>query len=156
VPSAVCVGDLIVVSRPQHRPLYALKAGGNGRRGDDCIAWQHAETTPDVITPLPYQGRLYSMNDKKRVMVCHDPKTGKVLWQGKLEFGNVVRASPTGADGKVYIINRSGEVVVLEAGPTFKVLSRIKMGEQPVHATIAVANKSLYIRTARALYCIRK
>jgi outer membrane protein assembly factor BamB len=96
------------------------------------------------------------MDDKKRIMVCHDPRTGRVIWKEKLGLGNVVRASPTGADGKVYLINRSGDAVVLQAGDTFKVLSRVRMGEQPVHSTIAVANKSLYIRTAKNLYCIRK
>jgi len=156
VPSAVCYDGLILVSRPKHRPLFALEAGGSGRLDDDAIAWQYADATPDVITPLFYQGRLYSMNDKDRIMVCHDPKTGKVIWKEKLGLGNVVRASPTGADGKVYIINRSGDAVVLEAGDTFKVLARIRMGEQPVHSTIAVAYKSLYIRTAENLYCIRK
>ena len=156
VPSAVPGDGLIYVVRPQHRPLYALRPGGKGRLDDSCIAWRYSEATPDVITPLLYRGRLYSMNDKRRIMVCHDAKTGRVLWKEKLGLGNVVRASPTGADGKVYIINRSGDVVVLEAGDTFKVLSRIRMGEPPVQSTISIAHGKLFIRTARNLYCISK
>jgi len=156
VPSAVPGDGLIYVVRPQHRPLYALKVGGKGRLDDAYIAWRYSEATPDVITPLLYRGRLYSMNDKTRVMVCHDAGTGRVLWKEKLGLGNVVRASPTGADGKVYLINRSGDVVVLEAGDRFKVLSRIRMGEPPVHSTISIAHGKLFIRTARNLYCISK
>ncbi len=156
VPSAVPGDGLIYVVRPQHRPLYALKAGGKGRLDDSYIAWRYSEATPDVVTPLLYRGRLYSMNDKLRVMVCHDARTGRVVWKAKLGLGNVVRASPTGADSKVYVINRSGDVVVLEAGDTFKVLSRIRMGEPPVHSTISIAHGKLFIRTARNLYCISK
>jgi len=154
VPSAVCDDGLIYFARPQHRALYALKAGGKGRIGDDHLAWSYTQACPDVICPLVYKGRLYSMNDKTRDMVCHDLKTGKVVWRERLGFGNVVRASPTGADGKIYLINRSGDAVVLEAGDQFKVLSRIEMGEAPVHSTIAAAHGKLFIRTAKNLYCI--
>jgi len=133
-----------------------LKAGGKGRLDDSCIAWRYSEATPDVITPLLYRRRLYSINEKLRLMVCHDAATGRVVWKAKLGLGNVVRASPTGADGKVYVINRSGDVVVLEAADTFKVLSRIRMGEPPVHSTISIAHGKLFIRTARNLYCIAK
>ena len=155
VPSAVCHEGMIYFARPQHRALYGLKAGGKGRIKDDYLAWQYTEAAPDVICPLVYKGRLYSMNDKTRDMVCHDLKTGKAVWREKLGFGNVVRASPTGADGKIYIINRSGDALVLEAGDQFKVLSRIKMGEGPVHSTIAAAGGGLFIRTAKNLYCIK-
>lgn len=156
VPSACCGDGLIYVVRPQHRPIYALKAGGKGTLTDDAIAWKFADATPDVIMPLLYKGRLYSMDDKKRVMVCHDPKTGKVIWQAKMGMGNVVRASPTGADGKIYVINRSGEAMVLEAGDEFKVLSRTKIDEGPIHSTITAAQGKLFIRTARNLYCLGK
>jgi outer membrane protein assembly factor BamB len=154
VPSTVCHEGLIYFARPQHRALYALKAGGKGKLGDDLLAWQYTEATPDVITSLVYKGRLYSMNDKTRDMVCHDLKTGKVIWREKLGLGDVVRASPTGADGKVYLINQAGDVVVLEAGDQFKVVSRIRMAEAPVKSSIAAANGKLFIRTAKNLYCI--
>ena len=156
VPSATCHEGLIYLARPQHRGFYALKAGGKGRIGDDCLAWQYTAAAPDVICPLIYQGRLYSMDDKTREMVCHDPATGKLIWKEKLDLGNVVRASPTGADGKIYIINRAGDALVLEAGDQFKLLAKIKMGEMPVHSTIAAACGKLFIRTALNLYCIGK
>ncbi|HWI58449.1 MAG TPA: hypothetical protein VNZ22_14590, partial [Bacillota bacterium] len=66
------------------------------------------------------------------------------------------RASPTGADGKIYCLSEAGTAVVLEAGDQFKILSTIRMGESPVHASIAAAHGRLFLRTAQHLYCIGK
>ena len=82
-----------------------------------------------------------------------DPKTGEVYWQGKLGVGKL-QASPTGADGKIYCISMDGEVVIVSAGDTFEVLSRIDMGEGDCRSTISAAHGQLFIRTPERLYCI--
>ena len=66
------------------------------------------------------------------------------------------RSSPTGADGKIYVMSERGEVVVLAAGDAFRVLARIEMGSQRARSSIAVAGGRLYIRTDDALFCIGK
>jgi len=154
VNSAVPGDGLVYAVRPKHRSVFAIKGGGKGELGDDGLAWRLDQVVPDVITPLLYQGRLYVANDANRVMACLDAKTGKKLWEGKLEMNGVLRASPTAADGKVYVISQNGEVAVLAAGDEFKVVSRIQMGEGPCLSSIAAANGRLFIRTAKGLYCI--
>jgi outer membrane protein assembly factor BamB len=88
------------------------------------------------------------------MMTCLDPKTGEKHWQGNLGVREIFRASPTGADGKIYCISENGTAVVLGAGDQFKILSTIPMGEGPVRSTIAAAQGQLFIRTARNLHCI--
>lgn len=158
VVTSIVPGDgLVYATRPKHRPLFAIKAGGSGELKADAVAWRFDGPTPDASTPLLYQGRLYVQDgNQKKAIACLDPKTGEVKWQGRLGGKQVYRASPTGADGKIYCMNKAGDVVVLAAGDAFKVLSRIRMGGGPARSTIAVANGCLFIRTAKALTCIRK
>jgi hypothetical protein len=65
--------------------------------------------------------------------------------------------SPTGADGKIYVISVRGEVTVFDAD-SGKVLSKALMaeGEGDIRASIAVAGSNLFIRTESKLFCIGK
>ena len=156
VTSPVVCEDLIVAVRPKHRPIFALKGGGTGELGEDAVAWSNGKNTPDATTPLFYRGRLYTLDGDMRTMTCFEPRTGKVVWRESIGGKAVYRASPTGANGRIYCINKGGEVVVLTAGDTFKVLSRTQMPERPCFSTIVAAQGALFIRTAENLYCIRK
>ncbi len=57
------------------------------------------------------------------------------------------------ADGKLYTMSGEGIACVLEAGPTYKVLSTNDMGERCM-ATPAISNGQIYIRSDSALYSI--
>lgn len=95
------------------------------------------------------------LEDDAKVMTCLEPKTGEKKWQLDLGGGEVLRASPLGADGKIYCINESGMAFVLEAGDEPKMLHRVKMGDGPFcRSSIVAAGGRLYIRTADRLYCI--
>ena len=88
------------------------------------------------------------------MLTCLEPQTGTKKWQGNLGVHEIFRASPTGADDKIYCLSESGTAVVLGAGSEFKILATIPMGESPVRSSIAVAQGHLFIRTAQNLYCI--
>ena len=85
-----------------------------------------------------------------------DPATGREAGRCQIAAGGAWRASPTGADGKIYVMNDEGEAVVVSAGPNGKILSRANYADGPACATIAAANQCLYIRTASKLTCIGK
>ena len=59
------------------------------------------------------------------------------------------------ADGKVYVGDEDGDVVVLAATKEAKVLSEVNMGA-PVYSTAIVANGTLYIGTQTHLFAIAK
>ena len=125
---------------------------GDGRR----ISPGSSRSIPsDCVTPLVYQHRLFVLDGDHQVMTCLEPQTGAKKWQGNLGVQEIFRASPTGADGKIYCLSESGTVVVLDAGDEFKILATIRMGEAPVRSSIAVAHGELFIRTAKNLYCVR-
>lgn len=155
IPSPVVAGELVFVPGPKHSRGFAVRPDGTGALGEDQIAWTIDREIPDASTPLYYRERLYVLEDDAKVMTCLEPKTGEKKWQLDLGGGEVLRASPLGADGKIYCINESGMAFVLEAGDEPKMLHRVKMGDGPFcRSSIVAAGGRLYIRTADRLYCI--
>ena len=119
------------------------------------MAWKIEKLSGDVVTPLLWNGRLYLLHDNRKMLTCVDAKTGEQKWQGRLKARAVFRASPTGADGRIYCISKAGDVVVLAAGDELKVLAEISMGGRDTKSSIAAAGGRLFIRTAASLTCIK-
>ena len=159
VPSPVAGGGVALACGPKGSPVYAIKLGGKGLLGDSAIAWksQDRQVSSDVSTPLFYKGHFYVLNSDKKTMACVEPSTGKVLWNGSLESRAKIEASPTGADGKIYVMNFRGDVFVLGTGDAFEVLATAAMGDEGdnnIRSSIAVSQGELFIRTVSKLYCI--
>jgi outer membrane protein assembly factor BamB len=117
------------------------------------IAWSSKEGHTDWSTPLLYRGRLFVLDGAKKTVGCFDPSTGARKWSGSLGVSEPVWSSPTGADGKLYLVSERGTVFVLAAGDEFKILSKTELNEEPVRASVAVARGQVFVRTARNLYC---
>jgi outer membrane protein assembly factor BamB len=156
VPSPLVGAGLVFVCMPQHGTFLAYRPCGSS-----APAWSSREFTTDCPTPLFYQDNLFVLNGDKQTMFCVEPASGKVKWQQALGVREAFRASPTGADGKLYCLSAAGTAVVLSAADG-KILSTAAMGEADksdhglIHATIAAAGGCLYVRTAGHLYCIGK
>jgi len=160
IPSVVTGAGMVFGVQPRGgNDLFAIKSGGRGLLSQDHIAWTFGRVTPDVPTPLFYRGNLYVLDGTRhgKVVTCLDPKTGKTRWQGKIGGGGPWRASLTAADGKLYCINEDSEAIVLSAGDEeFKILHRFDMKDEPVQASIAIADGRLFVRTASKLTCVGK
>lgn len=159
VPSPVAGGGVVLACAPKGSPAYAIKAGGNGLLNDSAIAWksdQKREISSDVPTPLFFENDFFILSDVRKNLSRVDPATGNVKWTVELPGRRKFEASPTGADGKIYLLNFSGEVVVVEAAKG-AILSTIAMGEEGddmTRSTIAVAHGQLFIRTNHKLWCV--
>ncbi|MFK5922309.1 MAG: PQQ-binding-like beta-propeller repeat protein [Verrucomicrobiota bacterium] len=161
VPSPVYGDGTVLVCGPKSAQAYGIKAGGSGTLGDDAIAWKSEGklVAADVPTPLYYQGRFYLLNGRKKVISCIEPKSGKVLWSEKLNAKVKLEASPTGADGKIYIISHLGEVFVVKAGDQFELISESNMGVAQstyIRSPIVAAQGNLFIRANNKLFCVGK
>jgi len=155
IPSLVSGAGLIFGTIHKGQGVFAVQPpeGDSPAR----ILWRFEDAAPDCPTPCFYRGRLYVLDGMRhgKVVSCLEPKTGEVLWQGKIGGRGPWRASLTAGDGKLYCINETGEVVVLRAGDKgFKILFETKIDEKPIQASIAIAEGRLYIRTAETLYCM--
>lgn len=159
VTSPVASEGLIYAAGPKGQPVVALKDGGKGNVTESHVAWRFSEAPTDCPTPLLYNGSLYVLEGnmkKERVLSCLDPKTGARKWSGTLPINDPIWASPTGADGKIYLVSERGTVLVVEAGNEFKVVGRTDFEESPTRSSVAVAHGQIFVRTARNLYCFGK
>jgi outer membrane protein assembly factor BamB len=157
IPSLVTGEGLVFGTQHKNYGVFALEPPARGGEGGRLL-WELTDTASDCCTPLFYDGRLYVLDGlAKKAVTCLDPRTGKTLWQGKLEGRSPWWSSLTATDGKLYVISEGGGIVVLQAGGTeFKVLSQTKIEEPPIRSSIAIAGGHLFIRTAENLYCIGK
>lgn len=162
VPSPVYGAGTILVSGPKGEPVYAIAAGGNGNLLGSAKRWvtEGKEATTDVPTPLFYDGYFYILNDRNKFLNCVHPVSGEVVWSKAIDAKTKLEASPTGADGKIYLMSHLGEVFVYSAGPEGgEVLNATVFGEAQsvnIRASIVPANGTLYIRTDNLLYAVRK
>jgi len=155
VPTPLLADGLVIVSGAKRNPMLAFRDCGKGDITTSGLAWTYKEYPTDCVTPLFYQGKVFELDGDRQMMVCMDPKTGQVQWQKPLGNREIYRASPTGADGKIYCLSENATAVVMSAADG-QVLSTIPMDEGMTHATIAAAQGCLFLRTAQNLYCIGK
>lgn len=158
--SVVTGAGLIFAVQPRGgNDLFAIKSGGSGTLSQQHVAWTFKGPTPDICTPLYYRGNLYVLDgvERRAVVTCFEPQTGRIKWQGNIGGNPPWRASLTAADGKIYCINEDAQAIVFAAGDDeLRVLSRTDMQDGPVQASIAIADGHLFIRTASKLFCIGK
>jgi outer membrane protein assembly factor BamB len=87
------------------------------------------------------------------IVTAVDPETGAKVWQERV--AGIFTASPVAADGKVYLLSETGDVIVLKAGRAPAVLERNALGFRMV-ASPAVSDGQFFLRTDDHLVAIGK
>jgi outer membrane protein assembly factor BamB len=161
-PTPIFAGGLHIIAsgRAPERPVFAVRPGARGdltlpqgQSENGHIAWSKTGRGSYMPTPLAYRGVLYVLANNG-VFDAYDLATGKELYRQRLPLvGSGFSASPVAADGKIYLSNEDGDVLVVEAGSTFKHLATNSMGET-LMATPAMSEGVIYIRGASTLFAI--
>lgn len=131
-------------------PFMSIRVGGRGDVTKTHVQWRVGSGAPYVASLLHYQGLLYMANDGG-IATAVDATTGERLWQERT--GGIFSASPVAGDGKVYLTSETGEVLVLEAGRSFKLIARNDMGVRII-ASPAVADGQLFLRSDDQLFAV--
>jgi hypothetical protein len=84
-----------------------------------------------------------------------DAATGKVKWTIETPGSAKYEASPTGADGRIFLLNFRGEAVVVSAadGQIVHQTALGDAGDDRTRSTIVAAQGRIFIRTNKKLYC---
>ena len=152
VASPIVAGGL-VIAPTRIRPMVAIKPGGRGDVSATHVAWTF-DRGPDVPTPVSDGKLLYSVDDRGVIHVL-DVQTGAVVYGPERLKPAIYSASPTLADGKIYVTNEEGMTSVFAAGPKFELLAENDAAEYTL-STIAVSQGQLFLRTEKFLYAIGK
>jgi outer membrane protein assembly factor BamB len=134
--------------------VVAIRAGGHGDVTKTHVLWRYRKAVPNTSSPLFYQGVLYLLRDG--ILTSLNPENGDVYKQARLSGAlGFYWASPVAAEGRIYLINEEGKIVVLRADPEWEILSVSNLDED-TFATPAILDGRIYVRTHEALYCFAK
>lgn len=131
--------------------LVAIDLGGSQDVTDSHVRWSYKKTLPYIPSVLLYDELLYVVRDGG-ILTTIDPVSGEVLRTERLKATGQYYASPVAGGDKVVLVNTDGKLTVLSAGRNWEVLATNDLGE-PCHATPAIANNRIYVRTSGSLFC---
>lgn len=133
----------------------AVKLGGTGDITKDRL-WMHPKPATQRVGSGVIVGDHVYMVDENATPHCYDLKTGEDRWKGEGRLkGGTTWGSITHADGRLYLLMRSGETNVLAANPKFEVLATNPLGAgEQTNSSVAVSNGDLFLRTFKHLWCI--
>jgi len=130
--------------------MYAIDATKRGDITKTGQIWHFDKIRRSISTAAIADGLVY-VSDFSGYLHCIDAKTGQEYWNHDLLAA--VWASPFLIDGKVYLGDEDGDVVVMAHGKEKKLLAEINMGSA-VYGTVVPANGVLFINNRSQLFAI--
>jgi outer membrane protein assembly factor BamB len=151
---------VIASGRAPERPIFVVRPDAHGdvtladgETSNAGVAWSKTGRGSYMPTPLAYKGLLYVLANNG-ALDAYDLKTGAEIYRQRLPtIGSGFSASPVAADGKIYLANEDGEMLVVAAGAEFKHLATNSMGEL-LMATPALSEGVMYVRSSNGLFAI--
>lgn len=129
---------------------YAIDATKRGDITESGRIWHFDKIRRSISTAAVHDGIAY-MADFSGFLHALDAKTGKPFWTH--DMFAAMWGSPMYIDGKIYLGDEDGDVVVMQAGRELKVLSEMNMGSS-VYSTPVPANGVLFISNRNLLYAL--
>jgi outer membrane protein assembly factor BamB len=137
------------------------------RNKDSALVWHFGGKAPanakrpynfgrTISTCCIHDGLVYAA-EYEGYLHCFDAKTGQHYWEH--DMGQDTWCSASWVDGKVYIGNEGGQVLIFAHGKDKKLLETVTVAQDgQVRATPIVANGVLYVMTENPtkLYAIQK
>ena len=157
ISTPVIVENVVYIANgqdPEHGEgighAYAIDATKRGDITKTGLIWHYDKIRRSISTAAVYEGIVY-MADFSGFLHALDAKTGKPHWTH--DMFAAVWSSPLIVDGKLYLGDEDGDVVVMQPGREMKVISEVNMGSS-VYSTEVPANGTLYIMNRNELWAI--
>lgn len=163
-PTPIFADGVFVVAsgRGPERPIFVVRPNSRGdltlpegKTNSEAVLWSRTGRGSYMPTPLVYNGILYVLANNG-LFDAYNLQTGDEIYRQRLPLiGSGFSASPVAADGKIYLSNEDGEILVIAAGQKFSHLGTNSMGEL-LMATPALSDGVMYVRSAGTLFAIGK
>jgi outer membrane protein assembly factor BamB len=156
IPAPIWQGDLVYVMTGHRDPkLLAIRLGKEGDlTNSDAIVWSHTRGLSYTPSPVLHDNKIYALTDSA-MLSCFDALTGKPFYhQQRLPQPDNFKASPIGADGKLYLASENGVVTVVKMGEKFEVVATNTLTDQFFVASPVVVEGELFLRSSTNLFCI--
>lgn len=130
--------------------LYAIDATGRGDITETGLIWHFDDIRRSISTVAIADGLLY-IADFSGYFHCLDADTGELYWTH--DIFAAVWASPMVVDGKVYLGDEDGDVVIMAHSKEMQVLAEMNMGGA-VYGTVVPAHGTLFLNNRSQLFAI--
>ncbi len=130
--------------------FYAIDATKRGNITESGRVWHFDKIRRSISTAAIADGLVY-IADFSGFLHCLDAKTGQPYWTH--DTFAAIWSSPFVVDGKVYLGDEDGDVVVMQHGKEKKVLAEMNMGSA-VYATPAPAHGTLFLNNRNELFAL--
>jgi outer membrane protein assembly factor BamB len=157
IPSPVATKGLVFMTAgSQAKVALALRPGGSGDlRDSPSVVWRYNKGTAYVPSPIAVGDYLYLMTDTG-LLTCIDALSGERKYEGgRVPVPATFTASPVAVGGWILLTSEDGDTFVVKAGPVHEIVRTNSIGE-PVYASPAIANGTIYIRGEKHLFAIGK
>ena len=147
--------DTVVAMGGFFGSTIVARPGGSGDRTAERLSYERRAKKHRIGSPIVRDGRAY-LASTDGFAQCVDLKTGTMVWEERLPAtgsNGETWASMTLAGDRLHVVNRSGDTLVLRAGPKFELLASNPVGELS-NSTLAMSDGRIFLRTHAALYCI--
>ncbi|HEX8145457.1 MAG TPA: PQQ-binding-like beta-propeller repeat protein [Pyrinomonadaceae bacterium] len=130
--------------------MYCIDPTKRGDITKTGLVWHYDKIRRSISTPAIRDGLVYQP-DFSGYLHCLDAKTGQVYWTH--DMFAAVWGSPLLVDGKLYLGDEDGDVVIMQAGKQKRVLAEMNMGSS-VYSTPIPANGTLFITNRNQLFAL--
>jgi len=130
--------------------FYAIDPTKRGDITQTGRVWHFDKTRRSISTAAIADGLVY-VSDFSGYLHCLDAKTGQLYWTHDLLAS--VWASPLVVDGRLYLADEDGDVLILQHGKEKKVLAEMNMGSA-VYATLVPAHGTLFLNNRSELFAL--
>jgi outer membrane protein assembly factor BamB len=153
IPSPVATKGLVFLTAgSQAKVVLAMRPGASGD-SKEAVVWRYNKGAAYVPSPIAVGDYLYLLSDTG-LMTCIDAVTGERKYEGgRPPVPATFTASPIAFDDKILLTSEDGDTFVVKAGPVHEIVRTNSVGE-PVYASPAVADGTIYIRGEQHLFAI--
>ena len=157
ISTPVIVENVVYIANgqdPEHGEgvghAYAIDATKRGDITQSGRIWHYDKIRRSISTAAVQDGLVY-LADFSGFFHCLDAKTGQALWVHDMLAA--MWGSPLLVDGKIYLGDEDGDVVVFQAGREKKIVAEMNMGSS-VYSTPVPANGVLFINNRNQLFAL--
>ena len=144
-------GLVVVTAGFPAKKIIAIRPGD--QPDEKRIAWEYSKGTGYVLSNILYDGYVYLSTDNG-IVTCLEAETGRIVYEGgRPPKPTNFMGSAVAYNGFIAMTSEDGDTFLIKAGPKHEIV-RTNTIDEPVYASLALANGRIYIRGAKHLFAI--
>ena len=120
-----------------------------------CAEMNMEVCVPTTAAQVFHMLRRQGVRQQRKPLIVMSPKSLLRHKDACSSLDELAKGPVLYADQRLYCLSEEGDTFVFQAGPTYQLVGRNRLGEMCM-ATPAIAGDRLLIRTLTTLYCFRE